>query len=187
VFPGDLPGMPPERGIEFKIELQPGTALIAKSLYRMTLVELAELKMQLKDLLDKGYIHPSSSPWGYPVLFVNKKDKALHLCVDYRPLIAVTIKNMYPLPQIDLLFDKLVGAQVFSKIDLCSVYHQIKICADDIPKMAFSMRYNLYEYHVMSFMEVLDKFIAVFIHTILVYLKSIEEHEEHLRVMLQRL
>jgi hypothetical protein len=110
VFSDDLPGMPPERAIEFKIELQPGTAPIAKSLYRMTPVKLAELKLQLKDLLDKGYIHPSSSPWGCPALFVKNKDEALHLCVDYRPLNAITIKNKYPLPHIELLFAQLAGA-----------------------------------------------------------------------------
>jgi hypothetical protein len=158
---------------------------------------LAELKIQLKDLLDKGFIHPSSSPWGCPALFVSKKDKDLRLCVDYRPLNAVTIKNKYPLPRIDILFDQLLGAQVFSKIDLRSGYHQIKICAEDIPKIAFSMRYDLYEYLVMPFgltnapvhfmylmnsifMEELDKFVVVFIDDILVYLKSTEEHEENL-------
>jgi hypothetical protein len=123
VFPDDLPGMPSERATEFKIELQPSTALIAKSPYRMTLVELVELKVQLKDLLDKGYICPSTSPWGCPAIFVSKKDKELCLCVDYRPLNAVTIKNKYPLPRIDILFDQLAGAQVFSKIDLRSSYH----------------------------------------------------------------
>jgi hypothetical protein len=105
---------------------------------------LAELKTQLKDLLDKGFIHPSSSPWGCLALFVSKKDKSLRLCVDYRPLNAVTIKNKYPFPRIDILFDQLAGAQVFSKIDLRSEYHQIKICDEDIPKTAFSMRYGLY-------------------------------------------
>jgi hypothetical protein len=104
------------------------------------------LKIQLKSLLDKGYIHPSLSPWGCPALFMLKKDKELCLCVDYRPLNVVTIKNKYPLPRIDLLFDQLVGAQVFSKIDLRSCYHQIKIHAEDIPKTVFSMRYGLYEY-----------------------------------------
>jgi hypothetical protein len=115
--------MPPERDIELKIELQPGTTPIAKSPYRMTRDELAELKIQLKDLLDKGYIHPSSSPWGCPTFFVKKKDEALRLCVDYRPLNAVAMKNKYPLPRIDILFDQLAGAQVFSKIDLHSGYH----------------------------------------------------------------
>jgi hypothetical protein len=151
----------------------------------------------LNDLLDKGFIHPSSSPWGCSALFVSKKDKGLRLCVDYRSLNAVTIKNKYPLPRIDILFDQLAGAQVFSKIDLCSGYHQIKICEEDIPKMAFSMRYGLYEYIVMSFglmnapahfmylmnsifMLELDKFIMVFIDDILVYSKSTEDHREHL-------
>jgi hypothetical protein len=159
---------------------------------------------QLKDFLDKGYIRPSSSPWGCPTLFVKKNDEALHLCVDYRPLNAVTIKNKYSLPRIDILFDQLAGAQVFSKIDLHSGYHQIKIRTEDIPKTAFSMRYGLYEYLVMSFrlinavahfmylmnsvfMPGLDKFVMVFIDDILVYSKNMEEHEEHLRIMLQRL
>jgi hypothetical protein len=125
--------MPPKRDIEFKIELQPGTAPITKSPYKMTRDELVELKIQLQDLLDKGYIHPSSSPWGCPALFVMKKDKELRLCVDYRSLNAVTIKNKYPPPCIDILFDQLAEAQVFSKIDLRSEYHQIKICAEDTP------------------------------------------------------
>jgi hypothetical protein len=151
VFPDDLPVMPPERAIEFKIELQPGTAPISKAPYKMSWEELAELKIQLKDLLDKGFIRPSLSPWGCPALFVSKKDKCLRLCVDYRPLNAVTIKNKYPFPRIDILFDQLVGAQVFSNIDLHSGYHQIKIRDEDIPKTAFSTRYDLYEYLVMSF------------------------------------
>jgi hypothetical protein len=109
-------------------------------MYRMTAVELAKLKIQLQDLQDKCYIRPSSSPWGCPALFVSKKDKDLRLCVDYRPLNSITIKNKYPLPCIDILFDQLEGAQVFSKIDLCSGYHQIKIHVEDIPKIAFSTR-----------------------------------------------
>jgi hypothetical protein len=167
----------------------------------MSREELAELKIQLKDLLDKGFIRPSSSPWGCPAFFVSKKDKGYHLCVDYRPLNAVTIKNKYPLSRIDILFDQLVGAQVFSKIDLRSGYHQIKIRDEDIPKTAFSIRYGLYEYFFMSFgltnapshfmylmnsifMLELDKFVIVFIDDILVYSKSTEDHEEHLRVVL---
>jgi hypothetical protein len=151
VFPDDLLGMPPERVIEFKIELQPGTTPISKAPYKMSREELTELKLQLKDLLDKGFICPSSSLWGCPALFVSKKDKSLRLCVDYQPLNVVTIKNKYPLPRIDILFDQLAGAQVFSKIDLHSGYRQIKICDEDIPKTAFSTRYGLYEYLVMSF------------------------------------
>jgi hypothetical protein len=204
VFPNDLPGMPPERVIEFKIELQPGMTPIAKAPYKMSPMDMKELKIQLQGLLDKGYIHPSTSSWGCSTLFVEKKDKELHLCVDYRPLNAVTIKNKYPLPLIDILFDQLAGAQVFSKIDLCSDYHQIKIRAEDIPKMTFTTRYGLYEYLVMSFglmngpayfmylmnsafMLELDQFVVVFIDDILVYSKSMLEHEEHLRIVLQRI
>jgi hypothetical protein len=133
VFVDELPRMPPERAIEFKIELHPGTALVAKAPYKMSPVAMKELKVQLQGLLDKGYIHLSTSPWGYSTLFIEKKDMESCLCVDYRPLNAVTIKNMYPLPRIDILFDQLAGAQVFSKIDLHSGYHQIKIRAEDIP------------------------------------------------------
>jgi hypothetical protein len=197
VFPNNLPGMPPERAIEFKIELQPGTAPIAKAPYKMAPMEMKELKIQLQGLLNKGYIHSSTSPWGCSALYVEKKDKELCLCVDYQPLNAVTIKNKYPLSRIDILFDQLARAQVFSKIDLHSGYHQIKICAEDIPKTTFTMRYGLYEYLVMSFgltnvpahfmylmnlvfMPKLGQFVVVFINDILVYSKSMKEHEEHL-------
>jgi hypothetical protein len=164
--------------------------------------ELAELKMQLKELLDKRYIRPSSSPWGCPALFVKKKDQSLRLCVDYRPLNAVTIKNKYPLPSIDILFDQLSGAKVFSKINLRSGYHQIKIHLEDVPKTAFSTRYGLYEYLVMLFgltnapahfmypmnsifLPELDKFVGVFIDDILVSSNDEEGHEHHLRIILQ--
>jgi hypothetical protein len=202
VFPNDLPGMPPDRDIEFVIELQPGTAPISNRPYRMPPNELAELKIQLQDLLDKGFIGPSASPWGCPALFVKKKDNSLRLCVDYRPLNAVTIKNKYSLPRIDILFDQLAGAKVFSKIDLHSGYHQIKIKPCDIPKTAFSTRYGLYEYLVMSFgltnapayfmylmnsvfMPKLDKFVVVFIDDILIYSKNKEDHANHLHIILQ--
>jgi hypothetical protein len=134
VFPDDLPGMPPERAIEFKIELQLGTAPIAKAPYKMSPIELKELKIQLQGLLDKGYIQPCISPWGCFTLFVEKKDKERRLCVDYRPLNAVTMKNKYPLPCIDILFDQLAGAQVFSKIDLHSGYHQIRFVPKIYPR-----------------------------------------------------
>ena len=133
VFLNDLPGMPPDRDIEFVIELQPGTTPISKRPYRMPPKELVELKIQLQELLDKGFIRPSASPWGCPALFVKKKDGSLRLCVDYLPLNAVTIKNKYSLPRIDVLFDQLAGARIFSKIDLHSGYHQIKIRPCDIP------------------------------------------------------
>jgi hypothetical protein len=202
VFPDDLPRMPPEKAIEFKIDLPPDTALIAKAPYKMSHVEMKELKIQVQGLLDKRYIHPSTSLWVCSALFIEKKNKELCLCVDYRPLNAVTIKNKYPLSCINILFHQLVRAQVFSKIDLHSGYHQIKISAKDIPKMAFTMRYGLYEYLVMSFgltnasahfmylmnsvfMPELDQFVMVFIDNILVYSKSMEEYEEHLWIVLQ--
>jgi hypothetical protein len=203
VFPKELPGMPPDRDIEFIIELLPGTAPIAKRPYRMGVDEL-ELKKQIKELQDKGFIRPSSSPWGAPVIFVDKKDGTQRMCVDYRSLNEVTIKNKYPLPRIDGLFDQLRGACVFSKIDLRSGYHQLKIRASDIPKTAFTTRYGLYEYTVMSFgltnapayfmylmnkvfMEYLNKFVVVFIDDILVFSKTKEEHAEYLRLVLQKL
>ena len=166
--------------------------------------ELAKLKKQIRELLDKGYVQPSSSPWGAPVLFVEKKDGTQRMCIDYRSLNEVTIKNKYPLPRIDDLFDQLKGACVFSKINLRSGYHQLRIRHSDIPKTAFVTRYGLYEFTVMSFgltnapayfmylmnkvfMEYLDKFVVVFIDDILVYSKNEEEHEGHLRLVLQKL
>jgi hypothetical protein len=134
VFPEDLPGLPPERDVEFVIELKPGTAPVSRRSYRMPPNELAELKTQLQDLLEKGFIRPSSSPWGCPAIIVKKKDQTLRMCVDYRPLNEVTIKNRYPLPRIDILFDQLNGARKFSKIDLRSGYHQICIRPEDIPR-----------------------------------------------------
>jgi hypothetical protein len=148
-------------------------------------------------MLNKGCIYPSTSPCGCLAVFVEKNHKELCLCVDYRPLNAVTTKNKYPLPRIDILFDQLAGAQVFSNIDLCSVYYQIKIRAEDIPKTSFTKRYGLFEYFVMSFgltnapthfmylmssvfMLEMEKFVTVFIDDILVYSKSMGECEEHL-------
>jgi hypothetical protein len=204
VFLEELSGMPPDHDIEFIIELLPGTAPIAKRPYRIGVDELEELKKQIKKLQDKGFIRPSSSPWGAPVIFVDKKDDTQRMCVDYWSLNEVTIKNKYPLPRIDDLFDQLRGACVFSKIDLRSRYHQLKIRASDVPKITFTTRYELYEYTVMSFgltnapayfmylmnkvfIEYLDKFIVVFIDDILVFSKTKEEHAEHLRLVLQKL
>jgi hypothetical protein len=204
VFPDDLPGMPPDRDIEFSIELLPGTAPISKTPYRMNVKDLAGLKKQIEELLSKGFIRPSSSPWGVPTLFVDKKDGSRRMCVDYRSLNEVTIKNKYPLPRIEDLFDQMRGAKVFSKIDLRSGYHQLKIRMEDIPKTAFTSRYGMYEFTVMSFrltnapayfmylmnkvfMEYLDKFVVVFIDDILVFSRNEEEHEEHLRMVLQKL
>jgi len=168
----------------------------------MSTSELGELKKQLEEFLEKQFIRPSVSPWGAPVLLVKKKDGSMRLCVDYRPLNKVTIKNRYPLPRIDDLMDQLVGAEVFSKIDLRSGYHHIKVKAEDISKIAFRTRYGHYEYSFMPFgvtnapgvfMDImnrifhpyLDQFVVVFIDDILVYSKSEEEHAEHLRIVLQ--
>jgi Reverse transcriptase (RNA-dependent DNA polymerase) len=204
VFPEDLFGLPPEREIEFTIDLVPGTGPISIAPYRMSPTELVELKKQVEDLLTKQFVRPSVSPWGAPVLLVKKKDGTMRLCVDYRQLNKMTIKNKYPLPRIDDLMDQLVGACIFSKIDLRSGYHQIRVKQEDISKTAFRTRYGHYEYLVMPFgvtnapgvfMEYmnrvfhpyLDNFVVVFIDDILVYSKTREEHEEHLRIVLQTL
>jgi hypothetical protein len=204
VFPEDLPGLPPERDVEFVIELKSGTAPISRRSYHMPPNELVELKTQLQCLLEKVLIRPSSSPWGCPTIFVKTKDQTLRMCVDYRPLNEVTIKNKYPLPRIGILFDQLTRARVFSKIDLRSGYHHIRIRPKDIPKTAFTTRYGLFEYLVMSFgltnapthftylmnsvfMPELDKFVVVFIEDILIYSKNKEEHAKHLWIVLTRL
>ena len=204
VFPDDLPGLPPERETDFPIDLVPGTTPISLPPYRMAPAELKELKAQLQELVDGGFIRPSISPWGAPVLFVNKKDGTWRSCVDYRQLNKVTIRNKYPLPRIDDLFDQLQGAKVFSKIDLRSGYHQLRIRESDVPKTAFRTRYGHYEFLVMSFgltnapaafMDLmnrvfcpyLDRFVIVFIDDILVYSRSELEHERHLGWVLQTL
>jgi hypothetical protein len=180
VFLEELPGMPPDREVEFVIDLLPRTAPISKRPYMMPVEELKELKKQLTELQEVGYIRPSSSPWVAPVLFVQKKDGSQRICVDYRSLNDVTIKNKYPLPRIEDLFDQMRGARVFSKIDLRSGYHQMKIRPSNIPKTTFSTRYSLYEFTFMSFgltnvpayfmnlmnkvfMKYLDRFIVVFV------------------------
>jgi hypothetical protein len=196
--------MPPNCEIEFVIELVPGTAHIFKRSYRMGANQLVELKEQPQELLDKGYVCPNASSWGAPIIFVPKKDGTQRICIDYRSLNEVTIKNKYPLPRIDDLFDQLKGACVFLKIDLGSGYHQLKIRSSDIPKTSFIIQYGLYEYTVMSFgltnapayfmylmnkvfMEYLDKFMVVFIDDILIFSKNEEEHNKHLRLVLQKL
>jgi hypothetical protein len=202
VFPDDLTELPPVREVDFAIELRPGVEPISIAPYRMAPAELAELKKQLQELLEKGFIRPSVSPWGAPVLFVKKKDGSLRLCIDYRKLNQATVKNKYPLPRIEDLFDQLSKARVFSKIDLRSGYHQLRIKPEDISKTAFRTRYGHYEFLVMpfgltnapaAFMELmnhifksyLDQFVVIFIDDILVYSASEEEHEEHLRTVLQ--
>ncbi|GJZ42534.1 putative reverse transcriptase domain-containing protein [Tanacetum coccineum] len=204
VFPEDLPGLPPTRQVEFQIDLVPGVAPVARAPYRLAPSEMKELSEQLKELSDKGFIRPSSSPWGAPVLFVKKKDGSFRMCIDYRELNKLTVKNRYPLPRIDDLFDQLQGSSVYSKIDLRSGYHQLRVREEDIPKTAFRTRYGHYEFQVMPFgltnapavfMDLmnrcehpyLDKFVIVFIDDILIYSKNKQEHEEHLKLILELL
>ncbi|GJV99035.1 putative reverse transcriptase domain-containing protein [Tanacetum coccineum] len=204
IFPEDLPGLPPTRQVEFQIDLVPGAAPVARAPYRLAPSEMKELSEQLKELSDKGFIRPSSSPWGAPVLFVKKKDGSFRMCIDYRELNKLTVKNRYPLPRIDDLFDQLQGSSVYSKIDLRSGYHQLRVQEEDIPKTAFRTRYDHYEFQVMPFgltnapavfMDLmnrvckpyLDKFVIVFIDDILIYSKNKQEHEEHLKLILELL
>ncbi|GJR20242.1 putative reverse transcriptase domain-containing protein [Tanacetum coccineum] len=204
VFPEDLSGLPPTRQVEFQIDLIPGAAPVARAPYRLAPSEMKELLEQLKELSNKGFIRPSSSPWGAPVLFVKKKDGSFRMCIDYRELNKLTVKNRYPLPRIDDLFDQLQGSSVYSKIDLRSGYHQLRVREEDIPKIAFKTRYGHYEFQVMPFgltnapavfMDLmnrvckpyLDKFVIVFIDDILIYSKNKQEHEEHLKLILELL
>lgn len=202
VFPEEIAGIPPVRDVEFSVELVPGTVPISKAPYRLAPTELKELKDQIQELLEKGFIRPSVSPWGAPILFVKKKDCSMRLCIDYRELNRVTVKNKYPLPRIEDLFDQLEGASIFSKIDLRSDYHQLKVREEDVSKTAFRTRYGHYEFMVMPFgltnapaifMDLmnrvfrpyLDQFVIVFIDDILIYSKSKEDHRQHLQLALQ--
>ncbi|GJY77549.1 putative reverse transcriptase domain-containing protein [Tanacetum coccineum] len=197
-------GLPPTRQVEFHIDLVPGAAPVARAPYRLAPSEMKELADQLQELSDKGFIRPSSSPWGAPVLFVKKKDGSLRMCIDYRELNKLTVKNRYPLPRIDDLFDQLQGSSVYSKIDLRSGYHQLRVREEDISKTAFRTRYGHYEFQVMPFgltnaptvfMDLmnrvckpyLEKFVIVFIDDILIYSKNKQEHEEHLKIILELL
>ncbi|GJV17227.1 putative reverse transcriptase domain-containing protein, partial [Tanacetum coccineum] len=203
-FLEDLPGLPPTRQVEFHIELIPGAAPVARTLYRLAPAEMKELGEQLKELSDKGFIRPSSSPWGAPILFVKKKDGSFRMCIDYHELNKLTVKNCYPLSRIDDLFDQLQGSNIYSKIDLRSGYHQLRVREEDIPKTTFRMRNGHYEFRVMPFgltnahavfMDLmnrvckpyLDKFVIVFIDDILIYSHNEKEHEEHLKTILEML
>ncbi len=202
VFNEPPPGLPPKRGLDHRIELVEGTTPISRALYKMSPAELDELKKQLTELLQKEYIRPSKSPFGAPVLFVRKKDGSARMCIDYRALNKATIKNKYPLPRIDELLDRLHGAKCFSKIDLKSGYHQIRISDDDIPITAFRTRYGHYEFLVMPFgltnapatfmnlmnhvfREYLDEFVVVFLDDILIYSQTEAEHYKHLNLVLE--
>ncbi|GJU95753.1 putative reverse transcriptase domain-containing protein [Tanacetum coccineum] len=203
-FPEELPGLPLTRQVEFQIDLMPGAAPIARTPYRLAPSEMKELSKQLQELSDKGFIRPSSSPWGAPVLFVKKKDGSFRMCIDYHELNKLAVKNRYPLPRINDLFDQLQGSNVYSKIDLRSGYHLHRVREEDILKTAFKTRYGHYELQVMPFgltnaptvfMDLmyrvckpyLDKFVIVFIDDILIYSKKKKEHEEHLKAILELL
>ena len=204
VFLDELLGLPPPMDVDFHIELHPGMLPISMTPHRMAPVELQELKVQIQELLGKGFIRPSTSPWGTPVLFAKKKDKTLQLCIDYRQLNRVTIKNRYRLPRFDDLFDQLKGARVYSKIDLRISYHQLRVREADIPKTTFKTWHGHFKFTVMpfrltnaptAFMDpmnrvfhpYLDQFVVVFVDDILIYSQSEVEHEDHLRIVLHLL
>ena len=185
VFSDELPGLPSQRVVDFGIELHPGTSPISMTPHRMAPVELQELRVQLHELLDKGFIRLSTSPWGALVLFAKKKDKTLRLCIDYRQLNKVTVKNRYPLLRIDDLFDQLRGVRVYSKVYLLTDYHQLRVRETDILKTAFRTHYGHFEFTVMpfgltnapvAFMDLmhrvfqpyLDQFVGVFVDDILI-------------------
>ncbi|GJS20006.1 putative reverse transcriptase domain-containing protein [Tanacetum coccineum] len=201
VFFKELPGLPLSRQVEFRIDLVPGAAPVARAPYRLAPSKMKELSVQLQELLEKGFIRPSSSPWGAPVLFVKKKDESFRMCIDYHELNKLTVKNRYPLLRIDDLFDQLQGSSMYFKIDLRSGYHQLRIKAEDILITAFRTRYGHFEFHVMPFgltnasavfMDLmnrvckpyLDKFVIVFIDDILIYSKN---DEKHLKTILELL
>ncbi|GKD71906.1 putative reverse transcriptase domain-containing protein [Tanacetum coccineum] len=186
LFPEDLPGLPPVRQVEFQINLIPRAKPVARAPYRLAPSKMQELSNQHQELADRGFIRPSTLPWGAPVLFVKKKEESFRMCIDYRELNKLIVKNRYPLPRIDDLFDQLQNSSVYSKIDLRSGYHQLRVRDEDIPKTAFRTRYEHYEFQVMPFgltnapavfMDLmnhvckpyLDKFVIVFIDDILIY------------------
>ncbi|GKD25574.1 putative reverse transcriptase domain-containing protein [Tanacetum coccineum] len=204
VFPEEFPGLPPPRQVEFQIDLVSGAAPVSRAPYRLAPSEMRELSVQLQGLLEKGFIHPSLSPWGALVLFVKKKDGSFRMCIDYHGLNKLTVKNRYPLPRINNLFNQLQGSSMYSKIDLQLGYHQLHIKEEEIPITAFRTRYGHFEFQVMPFRltnapavfmdlmnwvckSYLDKFVIVFIDDILVYSKDKEEHGKHLKILLELL
>ena len=205
VFPEALPpGLPPPREVDHAIELEPGALPPSRPTYRMSFQELEELEKQLKEYADNGWIRPSQSPYGAPILFVKKKDGSTRMCTDYRALNKITKKNVYPLPRIDELLDRLQGAKFFTKIDLRQGYHQIRIKEADVEKTAFRTRYGHYEYTVLPFgltnapatfmglmnevfRPLLDKSVVVYLDDILIYSRTWDEHKRHIAEVLERL
>ncbi|GJY88824.1 putative reverse transcriptase domain-containing protein [Tanacetum coccineum] len=204
VFPKDLPSISPTRQVEFQMDLILGDAPVVRAPYRLAPSEMKELSDQLQEISDKGFIRPTSSPWGAPILFIKKKDGSIWMCIDYRELNKLTVKNRYPLPRIDDLFDQLQGSSVYSNIDLRSGYHQLRVREEDIPKTTFRTHYGHYKFQVMPFgltnalavfMDLmnrvckpyLDKFVIFFIDDILIYSKNKQDHEEHLKLILELL
>ena len=203
VFPEDLPkDLPPKRFIEHKIKLEPGSTPTFRNHHRLSPQDMDELKIHLKDLLDHGFIRESHSPYGAPILFAKKAgDTKRRLCIDYRDLNRITIKDRYPLPRVDELIDRLFGAKYFTKLDLRSGYHQVRVAEEDIQKTAFNTRYGQFEYLVVpfgltsapsTFMALmnhilhpyLDKFAIAYLDDVLIYSKTLEEHELHVRTIL---
>nr|GEV32813.1 putative reverse transcriptase domain-containing protein [Tanacetum cinerariifolium] len=204
VFLEELPGLPPVCQVEFQIELILKVAHVARAHYRLAPSKMQELSNQLQELADQGFIRLSTSPWGALVLFVKKKDRYFRMCIGYRELNKLNIKNRYPLQRIDDLFDQLQGSSVYSKFDLRSSYHQLRVRDEDIPKTAFKTRYEYFEFPVMPFgltnapaifidlinrvcKPHLDEFVIVFIDDILIYSRNKKEHANHLRIILELL
>ena len=193
-----------KRQVQHGIDVVQGSKPVSKPPYRLSAAEASEVERQLTDYLKRGFIQPKCSPWASPILLVKKKDGSMRLCVDYRGLNALTIKNKYPLPRIDELFDQLNGAWYFTKIDLRSGYHQVRIRTQDVSKTAFQTRFGHYEFLVMpfgltnapaTFMTLMDsvlrpylgKFVVVYLDDILIYSRSLEEHLDHLKKVFELL